>query len=90
MSTFQSDEITKMVNLMIGRTDPAGDSAIDHEREENLKKLIDLVNWCLDGVYDSARHRKSFEGSVRDIGERAYSSLLEWKQWLSDIEEELK
>ena len=89
MSNLKSNEITKMVDLMIGRTDPAGDSAIDHEREENLKKLIDLVNWCLDGVYDAARHRKSFEGSVRDIGERAYSSLLEWKEWISGIEEEL-
>ena len=89
MSILKSDEITKMVDLMIGRTDPAGDSAIDHDREENLKKLIDLVDWCFDGMYDAARHRKSFERSVRDIGERAYAAMLEWKEWISGVEEEL-
>ncbi|MBP5465360.1 MAG: hypothetical protein J6Y13_09350 [Treponema sp.] len=86
---FTSQEITKLIDALVGSTFPEGDSAIDHKREENLKKLIDVINWCLDGVYDAARARKSDYSSMRKIGERAYASLLEWKEWIASVEEEL-
>lgn len=86
---FTSEEITKIIDALVGNTFPEGDSAIDPKREENLKKLIDVINWCLDGVYDAARVRKSPYGSMRKVGERAYASLLEWKDWIAGVEEEL-
>ena len=79
---FTSQEITKVLDALIGRTTAVGDSAIDHEIEENLKTLIDVVNWCLDGIADSADTRHNYQGSMRDIGERAFSAMCEWQEWL--------
>lgn len=86
---FDTREITKLLNLLVGDTEPVADSALDHQIEDNVKVLIDVVNWCLDGLYDTARHRKSDYGSQRDVGERAYAALLEWEEWLRGVEEEL-
>lgn len=87
--TFDTNEITKLLNAMIGVTEPYADSAIDERVDSNLKTLIDVTNWCLDGIYYSARHRKSEYQSARQIGERAYAAMLEWKDWISECEEEL-
>ena len=86
---FTSQEITKLIDTLVGNTFPEGDSTIDPQREENLMKLIDVINWCLNGVYDAARARKSPYSSMNKIGERAYASLLEWKDWIAGVEEEL-
>ena len=89
MSKFNHMEIEKLLDALIGNTEPVADSAIDEKINENLMLLIDTVNWCLDGVYDAARHRNSPYGSQRVIGERAYAAMLEWKVWLEDAENEL-
>lgn len=89
MVKFSSNEIEKLLDALIGNTEPVADSAIDERVKENLMNLIDVVNWCLDGVYDAARHRKSPYGSQRAIGERAYAAMLEWKDWLENVEDEL-
>lgn len=89
MSKFNHNEIEKLLDTLIGNTEPVADSAIDEQINENLMLLIDTVNWCLDGVYDAARHRKSLYGSQRVIGERAYAAMLEWKEWLGNVEDEL-
>lgn len=87
--TFETNEITKLMNVMIGGTEPYADSAIDEKIDSNLRTLIDVINWCLDGMYDAARYRKSEYRSAMDIGERAYASLLQWKEWIEGVEEEL-
>lgn len=81
-------EVTKILNALIGMTEPTADSALDEVVAENLKMLIDVVNWCLDGMYYSAGYRKSPFGSARAIGERAYAAMLEWKDWIEKVEEE--
>lgn len=86
---FESREITKVLDALIGKTSPVADSCIDMQRNENLMVLIDVINWCLDGVYDAASNRKSPYGSQRVVGERAYAAMLEWKEWLENIENEL-
>ena len=90
MRKWETNEITKLIDAMVGCTDPVGDSATDKTIEDNLKTLIDVTNWCLDGLYSAARFRKSQYRSMSDIGERAYASLLEYKDWTTAIEEELK
>ena len=89
MTKFSHNEIEKLLDALIGNTEPVADSAIDERINENLMLLIDTVNWCLDGVYDAARHRKSPYGSQRVVGERAYAAMLEWKEWLGNVEDEL-
>lgn len=84
-----ANEITRLLNVLIGSPCPTADSCIDRDRNENLMTMIDVVNWLLGYVYDAAYSRKSPYGSARDVGERAYAAMLEWKDWLAEIEEEL-
>lgn len=79
-----SQEITKVLEKLIGGTTAVGDSTIDHEVEENLKTLIDVANWCLDSIADSADTRHNYQGSMRDIGEQAFRAMCEWQEWLTD------
>lgn len=89
MTKFNHNEIEKLLNAMIGETCPVADSEIDRQINENLMLLIDVINWCLDGVYSAASYRKSPYGSQRVVGERAYAAMLEWKEWLGNVEDEL-
>lgn len=79
---LNSREIIKVVDCMIGSTTAVGDSAMDKIIDNNLRNLIDLVNWALDGIAESARTRHRFETSMRITGERAFSALCEWKDWI--------
>lgn len=79
---FNSREIIKVVDRMIGQTTAIGDSERDEIIDNNLRNLIDLVNWALDGIADSARTRHRNEESMRVSGERAFSALCEWKDWI--------
>ncbi len=79
-----SEEIIKVLDTLIGPTEAIGDSAADHVIEHNLMTLIDVVNWCLDGISYSASTRHRFEKSMRDIGERAFSAMDEWREWLTE------
>ena len=81
---FTSREITKVLGKLIGGTTAVGDSAIDREIEENLKTLIDVINWCMDGLADSASTRHNYQGSMRDVGERAFSAMCEYRDWLNE------
>lgn len=89
MERMTSREICKMLEILIGNTEPEADTAIDEKREKNLMTLIDVGDWLIDGLYYSARHRKDLYASSRIIGERAYATMLEWKDRLAEIEEEL-
>lgn len=88
MGKMTSREICKLLEIVVGETEPIGDSAIDPIREENLKALIDIGDWVLDGLLYTAKHRKDPCYSSQTIGERAYATMLEWKEWLAQKEEE--
>lgn len=89
MRKMGSNEICKLLDILVGDTEPVADSAIDSEVDENLKTLIDIGDWVLDGLWYSARHRKDPYYSSKTVGERAYATMLEWKEWLAEKEEEL-
>lgn len=80
--TFNSREIIYIVDKLIGTTTAVGDSASDEIIDKNLRNLIDIVNWALDGIADSAKTRHRWEASMRNTGERAFSALCEWKDWI--------
>ena len=77
-------EIIKLLEILIGQTEAVGDSAVDDKVESNLKTLIDVANWCMDGVSQSASTMHRPEYSMRKIGERAFSALCEWEEWLKE------
>ena len=89
MRKMTPEEICKLLDILVGNTEPVADSAIDAETNENLKALIDIGNWVLDGMWYAARHRKDPYYSSQTVGERAYATMLEWKEWLAEKEEEL-
>lgn len=78
-------EIIKLLEILIGQTETIGDSAVDDKIESNLKTLIDVANWCMDGVSQSASTRHRPEYSMRKVGERAFSALCEWEEWLKEL-----
>ena len=84
-----ANEITRLLNALIGHVIPVAESDADREINENLMTMIDVVNWLLGYIYDAASCRKSPYGSARDVGERAYAALLDWEKWLAEVEEEL-
>lgn len=77
-------EIIKLLEILIGATEAVGDSAIDNKVEINLKTLIDVADWCMDGVSQSASTRHRPEYSMRTVGECAFSALCEWEEWLKE------
>lgn len=89
MDKMTSREICKLLEIVVGKTEPTADSLIDQIREENLKTLIDIGDWVLDGLLYAAEHRKDPYYSSQTIGERAYATMLEWKEWLAQKEDEL-
>lgn len=85
MEKFSSQEIIKILNTLIGLTEPQGDTTIDEKVEENLKKLIDITNWCLDGLAFTSNYYDRPEHSVRRIGNQAYGALLDYYNWIKLI-----
>lgn len=88
MERLDSGEIIKLLDNLIGGTEAVGDSWADEKIEKNLMTLIDVTNWCIDGVAQSSETKNRFELSMRRIGERAFGALLDWKEWLAERSEE--
>lgn len=78
-----SDEILKLLNLLIGNTEPSETYWL--EREQNLKKLIDVVNWSLDGVLFCRDACKCNGGEhAHEMKMRAEQAMDEWRVWLTE------
>lgn len=82
VKTMKSEEIIKLLEILIGETKAMGDSALDEKVEHNLKVLIDVTDWCLEGVARASETRHRPEYSMQKIGERAFKALYEWRDWL--------
>lgn len=79
-----STEIIELLDILIGRVEATGNEVADEQVEKNLMKLIDVVNNCLDSVMFAAKTRHNLEDGPRRIGERAFSAMVEWNEWLSE------
>lgn len=83
---IESKEIIKVLGILIGETEATGSQIEDDRRLDNLKVLIDVTNWCMDGLQyamDSGQGR--FEYSMREIGYTAQGALLEYKEWIDGL-----
>lgn len=88
MSRLTSQEIIKVLDNLIGGTEAVGDSWADEKIMFNLQTLIDVTNWCLDGVNQSSGTMGRPEGSMHNIGFTANCALDEWRVWLNELLEE--
>lgn len=85
MSKLTSQEIIKVLDNLIGGTEAVGNSWADEKIMLNLKTLIDITNWCLDGVHQSSETMGRPENSMHNIGWTAKCALDEWRVWLNEL-----
>ena len=78
-------EIIKLLDIVIGSTNATGSVSVDDERLKNLRTLIDITNWCLDGIKQSAEYQHCTESSMREIGQTAVAALNEYREWLEEV-----
>lgn len=85
MAELSSSDIIKVLECLIGKIKAIGETNEDEKRLENLRKLIDITNWCLDGIYMCAEDRNRFESSVIENRELAYGAMLEYGAWIKEV-----
>ena len=86
MERLKSNEITKVLDVLIGEVEAVGETIADERRLDNLKTLIDVTNWCLDGLefaMESGQGR--VEWSMQEISYKAQGALDEYRTWLNNL-----
>jgi hypothetical protein len=87
--TFETKEITKLLNVMIGDVEAVGETNEDNRRLDKLKTLIDVTNWCLDGLqFAMASGYGRPEYSMAEISYTAQCALDEYGKWIADVLDE--
>lgn len=83
---FETSEITKLLDMLIGEVEAVGETNADKIRLDNLKTLIDVTNWCLDGLeYAMASGRGRPEYSMGEISYTAQCALDEYGRWITKV-----
>ena len=86
---FETGEITKLLNVLIGDVEAVGETYEDNRRLDNLKTLIDVTNWCLDGLeFAMASGYGRPEYSMAEISYTAQCALDEYGRWIADVLDE--
>ena len=86
---FETNEITKLLDVLIGDVEAVGETNEDERRLNNLKTLIDVTNWCLDGLeYAMASGYGRPEWSMAKISHTAQCALDEYGRWIAEVLEE--
>ena len=85
MSNIEAGVILSVTRELIGNTEPCGDSAIDCKRMQNLEKLIYVVDELLRDVLEAAAiGQNRIEWSTKKIGDKAYTELIEWHDYIEN------
>lgn len=74
--------ILEVIRNLIGETEPCGDSSIDRERNQNLDKLICIIDELLYDVEKVAFNKDRYEGSMQMMGKKAHKALADYWSWL--------
>lgn len=82
MAKLSSDEIIKLLEVLIGSTAAVGETNMDNKIMENLKTLIDIGDYCLDKVFLASTTCGRPEASMHEIGWAARCVMDDWKNWL--------
>ena len=85
-----SVEIIKLLDNLIGPTEPYGDDVVDLARRDNLRILLEITDWCLDRIYFSLKGINSSQNSSRIIGNMAKSAFEDYEQWIKERLDELE
>ena len=83
---FETSEITKLLDALIGDVEAVGETNEDNRRLDNLKALIDVTNWCLDGLqFAMASGYGRPEWSMAEISYTAQRALDEYGKWIAEV-----
>ena len=83
---LKSNEITKVLDVLIGEVEAVGETNADERRLDNLKTLIGVTNWCLDRLqYAMESGQGRVEASMHTISYTAQLILDEYKTWLNEL-----
>ena len=86
---FETGEITKLLDMLIGEVEAVGETNEDNRRLDNLKTLIDVTNWCVDGLqFAMASGYRRPEYSMTEISYTAQCALDEYGKWIDEVLEE--
>ena len=86
---FETGEITKLLDVLIGKTEAVGETNEDERRLDNLKTLIDVTNWYLDGLqFAMASGYGRAEYSMAEISYMAQCALDNYRGWIADVLDE--
>ena len=81
MQTIDAALCSTVVEKLIGRVDPVGDTNIDNERFLNILTLEALLDNQIDTMYAIARYSNSPYASMSRAGEEA----VRWFEELADL-----
>ena len=89
---FETKEITKLLNVLIGDVEAVGETNEDNRRLDNLKTLIDVTDWCLDGLqFAMASGYGRPEYSMKQISCTAQMALCNYETWIREmLDEQMK
>lgn len=82
---MRNTSIYDLVYKVIGEINPVGDSAIDAERKENLKEMIELIDSLLIDLHSVSCGLLRKDVSAREFGEMAYNALKEIRGYYKNI-----
>lgn len=87
MTELNSQEIIKILDVLIGKTWAIGETNEDKKRTSNLKTLIDVVDYCLDWLLISVELQGN-EYSIMENRELARQAMFEYMDWFKQRIEE--
>lgn len=88
MSKLSSVEITKLLDALIGRVEPIGETNFDAKAFDNLQTLIDVADWCLEWVANARDYIHCAQSSMNKVGYTAQCAMQAWADWLEERRED--
>lgn len=82
---FTSNEITKILEKLMGYIMPIGDTYHDDMAYENLLTHIEVTTWCLERIYEVAEFHDRSEWSMQRSGEKALKYLSKLNTNISEL-----
>ena len=85
MNKPTTNEIWNLLDYLIGETNAVGESNIDNEIYDNLVKLIEITDLCLDKISYASLTSNRHEYSMRKIGRKALQYFAESAQYFNSM-----
>ncbi len=82
---MQAEQIIEVIEKLVGKIEPQGESHIDCLRYENLKVLCEVVRHFEEDIFRVTRHTSRYEASMKHAGEYADKFIKETLEYYGEI-----